>query len=228
MVLMVYFTQDLFQFLTDLKENNDREWFQQNKPRYEAQARDPFLRLIADLRPGVEMINPRIVVDPNPTRGSMFRIYRDIRFSADKSPYKTHMSAFFQHARSKEGADPGYYLHLQPAHCMMGAGLWHPEPRAALKVRNAIVANPKKWREVTSGRKRGSARTMMGESLKRPPAGIDPNHPLIEDLKRKDFATSAPLSDSDVCSPKLLKVILAHFKATAPFIQFLSDAVGLK
>lgn len=228
MVLMVYFTQDLFQFLSDLKENNDREWFQQNKPSYEAHARDPFLRLIADLRPGMELINPRIVVDPSPTRGSMFRIYRDIRFAADKSPYKTHMSAFFQHARSKAAADPGYYLHLQPAHCMMAAGLWHPDPRAAQKVRSAIVANPKKWREITAGRKLGSPCTMVGESLKRPPAGIDPNHPLIEDLKRKDFAISAPLSESDVCGPKLLKVILAYYKATAPFIQFLSEAVGLK
>ena len=224
----VYFTSDLFQFLSDLKDNNDREWFQENKARYEAQARDPFLRLIADLRPGVELINPRIVVDPSPTRGSMFRIYRDIRFSSDKSPYKTHMSAFFEHARSKGGADPGYYLHLQPGRCMVAAGLWHPEPRVAQKVRNAIVANPKRWREITGSRKAGAAYNPMGDSLKRPPAGIDAGHPLIEDLKRKDFATSAPLAEKDVLGPNLVKVILTYFKATAPFIQFLSEAVGLK
>jgi uncharacterized protein (TIGR02453 family) len=158
----------------------------------------------------------------------MFRIYRDIRFSSDKSPYKTHMSAFFQHARSKDGCDPGYYFHLQPGRCFVGAGLWHPEPRVAQRLRNAIVENPKHWREVTSGRQLGSASGLMGESLKRPPAGIDPQHPLIEDLKRKDFFFSLPLSEKDVLGSSLLKVVLGHYKAAAPFIRFLSEAVGLE
>ncbi len=222
-----YFGPDLFQFLSDLKEHNDRDWFQANKTRYEEQVRDPFLRLIADLRPGLEKINPRIVVDPSPTRGSMMRIYRDIRFSADKSPYKTHIAAHFAHAKAKDDAAPGYYIHLAPESCMTGAGIWRPEPRAVLKIRNAIVADEKRWRKVTSGQKFGSACMMIGESLKRPPAGFHPNHPLIEDLKRKDFAISSPLKDSDVCGPNLLKLLLESFRATAPFVQFLSEAIGL-
>lgn len=228
MAKSAYFGPDLFQFLTDLKNNNDREWFQANKTRYESQVRDPFLRLIADLHPGMEKIDPKIVVDPSPTRGSMMRIYRDIRFSADKTPYKTNVAAHFKHAKAKDDAVPGYYIHFAPSSCMLGAGVWHPEPRSAQKIRNAVVANPKRWRQATSGKKFGSACSMVGESLKRPPAGVDPNHPLIEDLKRKDFAISAPLTDSDVCGTNLLKLVLDNFRATAPFVQFLSAAVGLK
>lgn len=228
MAKSAYFGPDLFQFLSDLKEHNDRDWFQANKARYEEQVRDPFLRLIADLQPPFQKINPRIVVDGNPTRGSMMRIYRDIRFSADKKPYKTHIAAHFRHARAKDDAVPGFYIHFAPGSCMTGAGVWRPEPRAAQKIRNAIVADPKRWRKVTSGQKFGSACSMIGESLKRPPAGIDPNHPLIEDLKRKDFAISALLKDSEVCGPNLLKILLDHFRHTAPFVEFLSDAVDLK
>jgi uncharacterized protein (TIGR02453 family) len=151
----------------------------------------------------------------------MMRIYRDIRFSADKRPYKTNVAAHFKHAKAKPHAMPGYYIHFAPGDCMLGAGIWHPEPRALQKIRAAIVANPKKWQQLTKGQ------TLMGDTLKRAPAGCDPNHPLIEDLKRKDFAAFAPLSDADVMGPKLAKVILAKFQAVAPFVDFLSAAVGL-
>jgi uncharacterized protein (TIGR02453 family) len=222
MAKSAYFGPEVFQFLTDLKAHNDREWFQANKSRYEEHARDPFLRLIADLRPGFEKISPRIVVDPHPSRGSMMRIYRDIRFSADKSPYNLNLAAHFRHSRAKEEAVPGYYIHIEPGSCMTGAGVWHPEPRGMQKIRAAIVSHPKQWRAVTAKRE------MFGESLKRAPAGYDPDHPLIEDLKRKDFAVSMTLSESDVCSPKLLKKLLDDFRSVAPFVQFLTEAVGLK
>src|SRR4051794_26899448 len=101
-----YFGPELFEFLSELKNNNDRDWFAANKARYEAQVRDPILRLIVDLQPGFREINPKIVVDASPSRGSMFRIYRDTRFSADKTPYKTHAAVHFKHARAKEGTAP--------------------------------------------------------------------------------------------------------------------------
>src|SRR5262249_37062133 len=150
-------------------------------------------------------ISPRMVVDPSPNRGSMMRIYRDIRFAADKSPYKVNLAAHFRHARAKDGAVPGYYIHLEPASCMMGAGIWHPELRAVQKIRSAIVADAKRWKAVTT------KRTMMGESLKRAPAGYAPDHPLIEALKMKDFAVSLPLEESEVCGTKLLKIVLDRF-----------------
>jgi uncharacterized protein (TIGR02453 family) len=175
----------------------------------------------------LKKINPSMVADPRPVGGSMMRIYRDIRFSRDKSPYKTSVAAHFWHSQGKEGATPAYYLHLEPGHSMIGAGIWRPEPGTLKKIRDAIAADGKRWRRVTSAAEFRSSCGMAGESLKRPPAGYDANHPLIEDIKRKDFATSSPLEDRQVCGPDLMKVVTGAFRTAAPFLQFLSDAVGL-
>jgi len=223
-----YFTRGLFEFLKDLSSHNNRDWFRANQGRYEQQVRDPFLRLIADLGPGLKDINPYIVADPRPSGGSMMRIHRDIRFSKDKSPYKTHVAAHFRHASGKEGATPAYYLRLGPGGSIIGAGVWHPEPAALKKIRDRIVRQPDEWRRITSGKELGSGCQMVGESLKRAPVGYDPNHPLIEDLKRKDFAFSSPLTQSEVCSSSFLASVLEDFRSTAPFVEFLSKAVGLK
>ena len=217
-----YFGPGLFQFLSDLKEHNDRDWFQAHKADFEEQVREPFLRLIADLKPEFEKLNPRIVVDPSPTRGSMMRIYRDVRFSADKSPYKLNAAAHFKHARAKEDAVPGYYIHLEPKDCLLGAGVWHPQPRALQKIRSAIVSDAGRWAKV------GRGHTFMGDSLKRPPAGYAADHPLIEDLKRKDFAVLLPLQEQEVCGPNLRQLLMKRFRSVEPLVQFLSEAVGLK
>jgi uncharacterized protein (TIGR02453 family) len=222
-----YFTEDLFRFLKELSEHNDRDWFQRNKERYEASVKGPFISFIGDLGAPLKKINPHIVADPRPVGGSMMRIYRDIRFSRDKSPYKTSVSAHFWHSQGKEGATPAYYLHLEPAHSMVGAGIWRPEPKALKKIRDAIVADGKRWRRVTTASEFRSSCGMAGESLKRPPAGYDANHPLIEDIKRKDFATSSALADRQVAGPDFMKVVSSAFQTAAPFIQFLADAVGL-
>jgi uncharacterized protein (TIGR02453 family) len=222
-----YFSHDSLQFLKELRRHNDREWFQRNKARYESQVRDPFLRLIADLGAPLKRINPHLMADPRPTGGSMMRIYRDIRFSPDKSPYKTFVAAHFEHSTAKDGGTPAYYLHFEPEHSSIGAGVWRPQPDALRKIREAIVADSKRWQRITSGVHFGSSCGMAGESLRRPPAGFDPQHPLIEDIKRKDYAVSLPLSDSQVYGPDLLDTVTGAFQATAPFMQFLAEAVGL-
>lgn len=222
-----YFTPDLFRFLEELREHNDRDWFQKNRQRYEGSVRDPFLRLIADLGAVLKKVNSQFVTDPRPVGGSMMRIYRDIRFSRDKSSYKTSVAAHFWHSKGRKGATPAYYLHLEPGRSAIGAGIWRPEPAALKKIRDAIVAEPKRWQRITSASEFRSSCGMAGESLKRPPAGYDPNHPLIEAIKRKDFATSSPLTDRQVRGHDLLDVITHGFRATAPFVQFLGEAVGL-
>jgi len=223
-----YFTRGFFEFLKELSSHNKREWFQANKDRYEKQVRDPFLHLIADLGPGLKKINSRFVADPRPNGGSMMRIHRDIRFSKDKSPYKTFMAAHFWHANGKDEATPAYYLRLEPGGSVIGAGIWRPEPAALKGIRDRIARQPKEWQRITSGRPLGSGCRMIGESLARAPAGYDPNHPLVEDLKRKDFALSSPLTQSDVCRSDFLDLVLDNFRSTAPFVQFLSRAVGLR
>jgi len=188
--------------------------------------RDPFLRFIADLAPNLHRINPYIAVNPSPTRGSMMRIYRDIRFSKDKSPYKTSVAAHFWHNKGKEGATPAYYLHLEPSGSLIGAGIWRPEPGALKKIRDAIVADPKSWKRITSGGQLAYCK-MSGELLQRAPRGYDPNHPLVEDIKRKDFTLGGSLADSEVLGRGFLRLTLERFRATGPFLRFLSDAVVL-
>ena len=222
-----YFGPGLFRFLRDLKTHNERGWFQANQQRYENDVRGPFLRLIADLAPGLKKISPNFIADPSPNGGSMMRIYRDIRFSKDKSPYKTYAAAHFRQAKSKDGAAPVYFLHLEPGNSVIGGGIWQPEPKALKKIRDKIAGDPKGWGRATTGGALGSTCSMAGESLKRPPAGYDPAHPFIEDIKRKDFAISTLLTDQEVTSDDFLDLVLQRLRATAPFVQFLSNAVGL-
>ncbi len=221
-----YFSRELFDFLSELRSHNNRDWFKKNKERYEAHVRDPFLRFIADLAPRLQKINPHIVADPSPTRGSMMRIYRDIRFSKDKSLYKTSVAAHFWHEKGKEGAMPAYYLHLEPRGSLIGAGIWRPEPKALKRIRDAIVADPRRWKRITSAGQLGYCK-MTGESLKRPPHGYDPDHPLVEDIKRRDFTLGRPLADSEVLGRDFVEITLADFRKTAPFVEFISKAVGL-
>jgi uncharacterized protein (TIGR02453 family) len=120
-----YFGPGLLGFLKDLRLHNDRGWFLANQQRYGKGVREPFLRLIADLAPGLKKISPNFIVDPRPNKGSLMRIYRDIRFSKDKSPYKTYAPAHFWQANGKDGAAPAYFLHLEP-----GNSENKPEPSA--------------------------------------------------------------------------------------------------
>src|SRR5579885_1175184 len=223
-----YFSPGTFSFLSELRTHNNREWFLKNKKRYEAEVRDPMLRFIADLGPALRKINPNIIADPSPTRGSMMRIYRDTRFSPDKSPYKTFVAAHFWHRKCKDGSAPGYYLRLMPGDSLLGGGVWHPEAPVLKKLRDAIVTNPKRWSRIRSDKKLTAAYTMGGESLKTAPRGYDPSHPLIEDIKRKDFIFGRSLDDKEVVARDFLETTVEAFRAMAPFIAFLSEALDLE
>ncbi len=222
-----YFAPDMFQFLRELKRNNTRDWFLRNKNRYESTVRDPVLRFIADAGPGLKRLSRYFVADARPTGGSMMRIYRDIRFARDKSPYKTAVGIHFWHAQGKEGATPAFYLHLEPGRSSVGAGVWRPESRALARIRDAITRRPKDWARATSGRAFRSACGLAGESLTRPPRGYDPNHPFIEDIKRRDFAVSMPLSEAVVCGSGSMVTFLDALRVSAPFTKFLTEALGL-
>lgn len=216
-----YFSPEVFKFLKQLRRNNNRDWFLANKERYEREVRDPFLRFIADFAPLLHSISPHLVADPRPSGGSLFRIYRDIRFSKDKSPYKTHVGAQFSHSDS-EAADPGFYLHFEPGGCFAAAGLWHPDPRTLTKVRTAITQRPNEWKAVRR------KLTIGGDTLTRPPKGFSPDHPFIEDLKRKDFVTSVEFSEQHVCGPKFLFDYFSACKKMSPLVVFLAAAIGLE
>ncbi len=222
-----HFSRYTFDFLRQLKGQNNRPWFQRNKGRYVSDVRDPVLRFIAAAGPGLKKISPHFVADASPTGGSMMRIYRDIRFSKDKTPYKAGVGVHFRHARGGEGASPAFYLRIEPDNSAVGGGIWRPEPRALARIRDAIAAHPKQWALATSGREFRSACGMGGESSHRPPRGYDPAHPFIEDIKRKDFAVSTGFSDAQVCGSDFMAAFLDVLRISAPFMKFLTEALGL-
>jgi len=225
--MTTYITPELFVFFRELKENNNRDWFQANKRRYEKQVREPLLQFIVDFGLRLPEISRHYVADARKSGGSLFRIYRDVRFSKDKTPYKTGAGIQFRHEVAKDVHAPGFYLHLEPDNVFIGGGIWHPDNKTLGKIRDAIVENPEKWEAAIGNKEFTSTFVLGGDSLKREPKGYDPEHPLIEDLKRKDFVASIELSEQDVCQPDFIDQYTEMCKKQAPFIRFLTEAVGL-
>ncbi|MGH7426992.1 MAG: DUF2461 domain-containing protein [Candidatus Methylomirabilaceae bacterium] len=218
-----YFEPDLFRFLQDLKRNNRRDWFDEHKPRFEAAVKGPLLRFIADFDARIRTLSKHYHADARPSGGSMFRLHRDTRFSKDKSPYKTNAAAHFPHrAAQKDVHTPGFYLHLEPGNSMGGGGLWQPDTPVLNQVRDRIVEHSKDWKEVVSGRI-----TILGDSLKRPPAGYDPDHPFVDDLKRKEFYVMTEFTDRQVCAPDFMDRYLKACRTAGPLVRFMAKAVGL-
>jgi uncharacterized protein (TIGR02453 family) len=223
----VHFAPELFGFFKQLRRNNNRDWFQANKARYEEVVRDPALAFIADFAPRLKKISTQVRADARPSGGSLFRLHRDVRFSPDKSPYKTHTGIQFRHKEAKDVHAPGYYLHLEPGQVFAAAGIWHPDSAALVEIRRAILSDPKEWSRVISGREFRARCTLSGDSLKRPPRGIDPDHPLIEDLKRKDLIAVENFGERDVTGSGFIDRFESFCRATAPLQRFLTRALDL-
>jgi uncharacterized protein (TIGR02453 family) len=218
---------ELFIFLSELKENNNRDWFQANKDRYENDVKDPLLSFIAAFAERTPEISTSIMAIPRTTGGSLFRIYRDMRFSKDKTPYKTGAGIQFRHKRGKDVHAPGYYLHLEPGDVFAGCGIWKPNTETVTKIRTKIANHPDQWLNIIQDKKFKKTFTIGGDSLKRPPKGFNPDHPLIEDLKRKDYLASIILNEKIVGEPDFLDYFVELCKTAAPFMEFLTRAVGL-
>jgi uncharacterized protein (TIGR02453 family) len=226
MARKAHFTPELFRFLSELEKNNDREWFQENKERYRRVVQEPLLRFISDFADPLSSISPHFVADPRPSGGSMFRIYRDVRFSKDKSPYKTHAAAQFRHREGRDAHTPCFYLHLQPRRVFAGAGLWHPPGPALASIRTAIVENTEGWTATLNAPGFVDTHSLGGDSLKRPPRGFDPDHPQVEHLKRKDFVASRAFTQKQTCSAGFLDLFVESCRVAAPFVRFITEAVG--
>lgn len=222
------FTPDLFRFLGDLADNNDREWFQANKARYEASVKEPALDFIEEFTEPLAKISPHFEANARASGGSLFRIHRDTRFGTDKTPYKINTGLHFRHERAKDAHAPGFYVHLQPKQSFMGIGIWRPEAKIAYQIRDHIAAEPAAWTKAT--RSAGFARTFSldGESLKRPPRGFDPDHKFIEDLKRKDFIAITRLTQGQITAANFQAEFVKLCKVGTPYMKFLCDALGLK
>jgi len=218
-----YFGPEFLQFLKQIKRNNRRPWFLKNRERYEEVVRKTGLRFVVDFGFRLKEISPWIVVDAKPNGGSLQRIYRDVRFSSDKRPYKTSVGMVFPHAsRSEKVRAVGYFLHLEPGASALYGGTWRPDRRSLAKIRDAIAWKADRWKKA----KRGL--TLEGDCLTRAPRGYAENHPLIDDLKQQDFVVSVAFSDAQLCGAGFLRDVTAAAKKMRPLLEFLAQAQGLQ
>jgi uncharacterized protein (TIGR02453 family) len=218
-----HFTPAFFTFLRDLKRHNDRAWFADNKARYIELVEAPMLQFIADFAPHLKNISRAFVADKRRMGGSMFRIYRDTRFAADKSPYKTWTAARFPHeARTKVEGVPAFFMHLGPGDSFGGGGVYHVNMPQLTKIRRAIVESPRDWAKVR-------ARVdVQGDQLKRAPAGFSASHEHIDDLKRQNFFAMTKFTEDDVVANGFMDTFTAACERVAPLVQFQTKAMGLK
>ena len=156
------------------------------------------------------------------------RIYRDVRFGKDKRPYKTNIGIQFRHELGKDVHAPGFYVHIEPGECFIGAGIWRPDSPALGKIRDRINEQGDKWLAATSGKTFKKRFRLAGESLVNAPRGYARDHPLVDELKRKDFIAIAAIDDKSILSTRFRKQVLDHFKAADSYMLYLCEALSLR
>jgi len=212
-------------FLKNLKKNNKKEWFDINRGKYESAKKD-VENLSAEIIKRLSTIDESIAhLQP---KDCMFRINRDVRFSKDKSPYKTNMGVYFSKG-GKKGNTAGYYFHLEPGNSFIAGGLWMPLPVDLKKVRQEIDYNWDEFNKIINSRKFKTAFGELDRSseyvLSRPPKGYDENNPAIGFLKMKSFIASVKITDTDLATKDLVKKIVMQFESLKPLIDFMNRAI---
>jgi uncharacterized protein (TIGR02453 family) len=214
------FSNDALKFLRGLKKNNDREWFGERKDIYEKELKAPMLALIDEVNHAMLEFAPEHV---KPAQKIMMRIYRDIRFSKDKRPYKNHVSAWWVRDGLQKTSGGGFYLQVSSTEVLVAAGVYMPEREQLLAIRRYLVDHHAEFRKIMAGKK---LRSLMQEtetmSLTRPPKGFAADHPAIDLLMCRQWGVSATLPVERATSPALLKDVVERFKAAAPMIALLN------
>src|SRR5438270_9704778 len=227
------FTKRALSFFRELTRHNEKPWFEAHRYEYESEVRQPMRELIEDLDTRFAGFAPEIGGDP---KRSMFRINRDIRFSKDKSPYKTSAACWFHrlNAARSVGADAdagsaGYYFHLEPGgRSMIGAGIWMP-PRPQLnKLRDAISRDAKGFDRMARSIPRKFGGLDDEAMLKRMPRGYAEDHPAAKWLRFQSFTSGRTLTDAQVTSPSLASLLAREYEALLPLVRWLNDALGFK
>jgi len=209
-------------FLRKLKKNNRREWFNDHKDEYVEFVKFPMETLIASLAAPLKKLVPGIVVDP---KKSMFRIYRDTRFSKDKKPYKTHAAAIF-HLKGHWQESASFYLHIEPGSTFLAGGVYMPDGQQLKKIRAAIAREPKKFLAVVqSGSFRSAFGSLEGEKLSRAPMGYPPDHPMIEWLKFKQFIVVADWPESAATKKNFVGRAAGIYGKMLPLVDFINNAL---
>lgn len=209
-------------FLKKLEKNNNRKWFLANKTKFD-DANDNIIAMTDFLIGRIEKFDPEVAgLDP---KSCIFRIYRDVRFSKDKSPYKTNLGAFIAPGGRKT-MSPGYYFHVQPAMFFAAAGKHMPDASELLKIRTAITADPKEFFKIAENKKFSDRfGGFHGDRLSKPPKGFATDHEAVEYLKLKEFTVTEEFKERDAVSVEYPKMLAESFKASYPLIMFLRNAL---
>jgi len=229
-----YFDARSLTFLRGLARHNAKTWFEAHRDDYEQGVKTPLAALVLEMDSRFADFAPEFVGDP---KRSMFRLNRDIRFSADKSPYKTHAACWFFHGggsskvgREAHGGGAGFYFHLEPGASMVGGGCWMP-PRPALnKFRTAIARGPRAFERIVLAPKlkRRVGSLSEEEMLKRTPRGFEEDHPAARWLKFQSFTVGRRLTDAEVTGPRLASIMQGDYEAMLPLVRWLNATLGLR
>ncbi|MFA4867149.1 MAG: DUF2461 domain-containing protein [Pedobacter sp.] len=210
-------------FITDVVANNNREWFAENKERYEI-AKSDVLAFVDQLIPELAAADPAFSAETQ-SKKCLLRIYRDVRFSKNKDPYKNNYGIFFA-VKGKGVNEPGYYLHIQPGACFFAAGFWMPEATDLKKIREEIDYNTSEFLEIIEAKDfKNTFQLSQEDKLKKAPKGYETDHPQIEILKLKSFIATFPIKDEEFFKPGIVNKLKNAFKSVYPFIVFLRNAV---
>ena len=221
------FGPGLAEFLVELSQHNDRAWFEANRDRYEANVREPARAFIRAMAPRLREVSAQLTADDRKVGGSLMRVHRDVRFSKDKTPYKTNLGVQFRHRLGKDVHAPGAYVHVGTDGVFLGMGMWRPDGPSLAEIRGAIDGDPRRWKRVSRARRLTEVWRPAGDSLKRAPKGYPADHPLIEDLRRKDFILVRDLELRDVEGPEVVDLAISSFARAKSYVRFLCDAIGV-
>lgn len=220
------FPGEMLSFFRGLKRNNRREWFQPRKHLFEQHVKAPMLDLVSAVNVELGKVAPDYVTDP---KKAIFRIYRDTRFSHDKTPYKTHIAAVFSRRGSEGIGTGGFYFSVAPDQIEVAGGIYHPLPEAMLMVRGHIANTYEELRRILADTKtRKRMGELQGAELTRAPKGFDPCHPAIDLIKKKDWILDATLDPKLATTPKLFDEIVDCFRTMAPLIAYLNRPLLVK
>lgn len=211
-------------FLKELKKNNNKTWFEANRKQYEA-AKLNMLNLADDLIKSIGTFDAPI--GQLTAKNCIFRINRDVRFSKDKSPYKSNMACYFNR-NGKNGKGAGYYVHIEPGNSMAGGGIWMPEAPVLAGIRQEIDYNLDAWKKVVqnkSFKQKFPGGVKSNDMLVRPPKGYDEDNPAIEFLKMKSFVVTKTFTDKDLQGKNLVKEIAGTFKVMKPLLDFINSSL---
>jgi len=221
------FTPETIRFLHELRDNNNRDWFKENKTRYEEQVLDVALRFIQSMQDPLEKMAPHFTAIPKRMGGSLMRVYRDARFSKDKTPYKTNIGIQFRHEQARDVHAPGYYVHIDPEQIFIGVGMWRPDSEPLFGIRQRIVNKEAEWLRASRDKSFTRHFHLGGQTLTRAPRGFDKDHPLLDDIKRKDFIAIKNLDLDAATQPRFQQQVETAFRAGTAYMEFLCKAVGV-